>query len=60
MVSADYSADGTDDLALVGGPGWGSVPIAFAHPGSFFETNNPTEFAAWAQQSGPIKVLSGH
>jgi len=60
MVSGDYNADGNDDLALVGGAGWGSVPIAFAHPGSFFETNNPTEFAAWAQQSGPIKVLSGH
>lgn len=28
-VSGDFNADGRDDVALMGGPGWRSVPIAF-------------------------------
>ena len=60
MVSGDYNSDGRDDLALVGGAGWASVPISFAHPGYFYETNHWTEFATWAQSSGPVRVLSGH
>jgi hypothetical protein len=60
LVSADFNQDDRDDLALVGGAGWATVPIAFAHPGSFFETNHGTEFASWAQQGSTIKVHSGH
>ena len=60
LVSGDFNQDDRDDLALVGGAGWSTVPIAFAHPGSFFETNHGTEFASWAQQGSLIKVHSGH
>jgi hypothetical protein len=59
MVSGDYNGDGRDDIALVGGVGWNTVPIAFSQLSSFFITNNQTEFASWAQMAGPIQVISG-
>jgi len=60
MVSGDYNGDGTDDIALAGGVGWNTVPIAFSHSGFFSETNFDTVAASWAQSAGPVKVLSGH
>jgi hypothetical protein len=59
-VSGDYNGDGRDDIALVGGWGWNTVPIAFSQPPTFFVTNNQTTFAAWAQETGSLKVVSAH
>jgi hypothetical protein len=49
-VPGDFNGDGRDDLALVGGAGWTTVPVAFSNgDGTFTVTNHasPT-FALWA------------
>jgi hypothetical protein len=40
-VSGDFNGDGVSDIALTGGAGWGSLPVAFSNGnGSFNVTNN--------------------
>ncbi len=58
-ASGDFNADGADDIALIGGSGWSTMPIAF-NLGVFGfwtstnkgETSGDTSFAAHASQSG--------
>ncbi len=59
-VPGDFDSDGCTDIALVGGSGWGSVPIAFSNcNGTFHVTNAPlAEFPGTASRSG-VKKLSG-
>jgi len=39
-VVADFDGDGKDDIALTGGHGWNTVPVAFSvHRGCFANTN---------------------
>jgi hypothetical protein len=59
-VSGDFDGDGRDDLALVGGPGWGSIPIALSNgDGSFMLRNEGVaNIPQWAQTSG-VKVVAG-
>ena len=49
-VPGDFNGDGRTDIALTGGSGWGSIPIAFALGGtSFTETNDAVaNFPTWA------------
>lgn len=57
-VAGDFDADGDGDIALVGGSGWSTVPVAFSsRNGAFTVTNTQvTNFPSWAQTSGAKPV----
>jgi hypothetical protein len=59
-LKGDYDGDGLTDLALAGGAGWNSVPIAFANgDGSFRVTNLPAgDFASWLGSPSVTKLTS--
>jgi subtilisin family serine protease len=50
VVTGDFNADGKTDIALTGGIGWGSIPIAFSTgTGTFNVTNvSVANFPTWA------------
>jgi FG-GAP-like repeat len=54
----DYDADGCDDLALTGGSGFNSIPIAISNgDGSFHEQNVVSpQFAGWAAGASPVTL----
>jgi FG-GAP-like repeat len=56
----DFNRDGRTDLALTGGAGWATVPVAFSNgDGTFSVTNQPAgDFPSWADTAG-VKVLVG-
>jgi FG-GAP-like repeat/Astacin (Peptidase family M12A) len=56
----DFNGDGRTDVALTGGYGWGSIPVAFSSgTGSFFVTNQAvSNFPVWAQ-SAHVRVVHG-
>jgi hypothetical protein len=59
-VAGDFNGDGNTDIALVGGAGWTTIPVASSNgSGGFTVTNaaNP-EFASWSP-SPTVKVLTG-
>ena len=39
-VAGDYNGDGYTDIALTGGAGWGSIPVAFAAGGGTWQVTN--------------------
>ena len=57
-VAGDFNGDGRWDLALTGGAGWASVPVAFSNgDGTFRVTNNGlSDFPGFAQQAGATPV----
>ena len=59
-IVGDFNADGIKDIALVGGPGWRSIPVAFSRgDGRFDITNQPVDgFGALATVAN-VKVLPG-
>jgi secreted trypsin-like serine protease len=60
-VSGDFDADGKDDIAILGGPNWKDVAIAFSNgDGSFRITdlNFTGNFGLWAGAAG-VKVVGG-
>jgi hypothetical protein len=71
-VVGDFNKDGMTDIALVGGPGWTTLPVAFSYgDGNFQITNNDVggftsiagqllfwNFAASAREAG-VQVLTG-
>ena len=64
VVAGDFNGDGVDDLALAGGAGWNTVPVATSRrDGTFIVTNSPNfSFASLATQSssyGPPTLLAG-
>ncbi|MEO8549566.1 MAG: VCBS repeat-containing protein [Kofleriaceae bacterium] len=59
-VTGDFNHDGYTDIALTGGSGWTTLPIAFSYGnGAFALYNQPiANFGAWASTPG-AKVLTG-
>jgi hypothetical protein len=60
-VVGDFDGDGRDDIALVGGLRWGSVPVFFSKTGdgSFTKVDQPIgSFATWASTPN-VQVVSG-
>lgn len=57
-VAGDFNGDGRTDIALVGGAGWTTVPIAFSNGNGTFSVTNLSAgiFATWAQTSGAQAV----
>jgi CubicO group peptidase (beta-lactamase class C family) len=53
-VGGDFNGDGRGDIALTGGIGWGSVPVAFSNgDGTFAVTNKSVaNFPTFATQPG--------
>lgn len=49
-VVGDFNADGRDDIALAGGSGWGSLPVAFSNGNGTFNVVNHSlaDFPGWA------------
>jgi hypothetical protein len=60
-VAGDFDGDGDDDIALVGGPGWTTIPVAFSNrDGTFTVTNaNVPDFPGWAASAGGVQVVAG-
>ena len=56
-VTGDFDFDGDTDIALTGGSGWGSVPVAFSNrDGTFTVTNQPVGngFPFFASQGASV------
>jgi hypothetical protein len=60
VVAADFNADGATDIALLGGPNWTSIPIAFSGwNGTFTVTNQVVaNLPQWSGESG-VKAVAG-
>ena len=60
VVAADFSGDGTADLALAGGRRWTTQPVAYSRgDGRFTVTNlSSTLFPVWAENSA-AKLFAG-
>ena len=59
-VAGDFNGDGRTDIALTGGAGWGSIPVAFSNgDGRYIVTNYPVaDFPGLAAASG-ARTLAG-
>jgi hypothetical protein len=57
-VAGDFNGDGRADLALTGGVGWGTVPVAFSNGDGTFNVTNTTvaNFPVYATQGGAVPV----
>ena len=60
MVAGDFNADGRVDLALTGGAGWNTVPMAFSNGSGGFSTALMSIgiFPGWASTAG-AKLVTG-
>jgi hypothetical protein len=59
-VSGDFDGDGRDDIALTGGVGWSTIPVAFSQGGGAWADTNygVTDFPVYTTQPG-AKPLAG-
>jgi hypothetical protein len=59
-VGGDFDGDGRADIALVGGQGWSTIPIAYSKGDGTFRITNQgvVNFPTWATVSG-AKPVSG-
>jgi subtilisin family serine protease len=61
-VAGDFNSDGRTDLALTGGAGWTTVPVAFSNGDGTFRVTNAGvgDFAGWAQVPGATVVTGDY
>ncbi len=59
-LAGDFNRDGYTDIALVGGAGWASIPVAFSAGNGNFQVTNVfvQDFAGWAAAPG-VRPLIG-
>jgi hypothetical protein len=59
-VAGDFNGDGRDDIALTGGAGWGTIPVAFSNGNGTFSVTNlaVANFPGFAAEAG-AKPVSG-
>jgi hypothetical protein len=59
-ISGDFNHDGLTDYALVGGPGWNTIPVALSQGNGRFTITNSSvgNFDAWAS-TAHVTVLAG-
>ena len=59
-VAGDFNGDGRADIALVGGEGWTTIPVAFSQGDGTFSVSNAGrwDFAGWASVPG-VQVVAG-
>jgi hypothetical protein len=57
-VAGDFDGDGRGDIALTGGAGWATLPIAFSNADGTLRITNMsvTDFAGWATHAGAKPV----
>lgn len=60
MITGYFNSDAYQDIALVGGSGWTTIPTAFSNGDGSFTTTSPTvnNFPAWAATEG-VDVVAG-
>jgi hypothetical protein len=60
VMARDLNGDGRTDVALTGGAGWKSLPVALSNGNGTFTTSNNAvgEFATFASEAN-VKVLTG-
>ena len=60
VIAGDFSGDGKTDIALVGGQGWSTIPVAFSNGDGTFRITNASSpsLAGWASTSGS-QVVAG-
>jgi hypothetical protein len=65
VITGDFNGNGRTDIALVGGAGWTTIPVAFSNGDGSFDVSNIDvgDFASWAQQAsvlvGKFRDVSG-
>lgn len=60
ILTGDFSGDGLADIALVGGAGWHSIPLAFSNGDGTFDVRNLAigPFGTWATAPN-VKAFAG-
>ncbi|MEQ1833906.1 MAG: VCBS repeat-containing protein [Candidatus Eisenbacteria bacterium] len=60
LVAGDFDGDRKADMALLGGPGWNTIPVAFSRgDGTFRVTNIQNEFGVLLGVSPGANVVAG-
>ena len=61
VLVGDFNGDGRTDIALTGGAGGQSIPVAFSNgDGTFTVTNDSaSDFAGWAQEPNVATIAAG-
>jgi hypothetical protein len=54
LACDDFNGDGKDDLIVMGGAGWSTVPVAFSNGDGTFQVTNVSNvpLASWSVESG--------
>jgi hypothetical protein len=58
-LAGDFSGDGKTDVALTGGPGWNTLPLAVSSGNGAFAVSNTFigDFASWASDRNSKKLV---